>query len=84
MLDDKQLPKDVIIEAIEAAMVSAYRKAVNASTAQQVNATVDMDNGNVMIYAEKEVVEEIHDERTEVHAKPQLSASIQRLNWAIW
>ena len=36
VLDDKQLPKEVIIDALEAAMVSAYRKTVNASTAQEI------------------------------------------------
>ena len=41
VLDAKQLPPDVVVEAIEAAMVSAYRKAVNASSAQQVVAKID-------------------------------------------
>ena len=47
-------------------MVSAYRRAVNASTAQQVEAKVDPETGKVTIFAEKEVVEEVQDDRTEV------------------
>ncbi len=66
VLEDKQLPKDVILTAIESAMVSAYRRAVNASTAQQVEAKIDPDTGKVTIFAEKEVVEDIMDDRTEV------------------
>ena len=66
VLEDKQLPKEVILEALEAAMVSAYRRAVNASNAQLVEAKVDPETGKVAIYAEKEVVEEVQDERTEV------------------
>lgn len=66
VLDEKQLSKEIILEAIEAAMISAYRKAVNASNAQQVVAKVDPDSGKVLIYAEKEVVDSVHDERTEV------------------
>lgn len=66
VLDSKGLPAEVVIEAIEAAMVSAYRKAVNASSAQQVVATIDPEEGGVKIFAEKEVVEDIHDDRTEV------------------
>ena len=66
VLEDKQLPKEVILGAIESAMVSAYRRAVNASSAQHVEAKVDLDSGQMLIYAEKEVVEEIVDERTEV------------------
>ncbi len=66
VLDDKQLPKDIVLEAIEAAMISAYRKAVNASSAQHVSAKLDAETGGVTIFAEKEVVEDVQDERTEV------------------
>jgi len=66
VLEDKQLPKEIILAAIEAAMVSAYRRSVNASTAQLIEAKVDPETGQVNIYAEKEVVEDVQDERTEV------------------
>jgi len=66
VLEDKQLPREVIIEAIEAAMVSAYRKAVNASNAQQIIAEINPDDGKVRIFAEKEVVDDVQDDRTEV------------------
>lgn len=66
VLEEKQLPKEVILQALESAMVSAYRRAVNASSAQHVEAKVDPDTGQVVIYAEKEVVEDVQDERTEV------------------
>jgi N utilization substance protein A len=66
VLEEKQLPKEIILSAIESAMVSAYRRAVNASNAQQVEAKIDPDTGQVSISAEKEVVEDVQDERTEV------------------
>ncbi len=66
VLEDKQLPREIILGAIESAMVSAYRRAVNASSAQHVEARVDPDTGQVLVYAEEEVVEEVLDERTEV------------------
>jgi len=66
VLEDKQLPQEVILSAIESAMVSAYRKAVNASNAQLVEAKVDLETGQMLIYAEKEVVDDVLDERTEV------------------
>ena len=31
VLEEKQLPKEIILKALESAMVSAYRRAVNAS-----------------------------------------------------
>src|SRR5512139_3654942 len=66
VLEEKQLSKDIILGAIESAMASAYRKAVNASTAQQVEAKVDTETGKVTIFAEKEVVEEVQEANTEV------------------
>ena len=66
VLEEKQLSKEIILSAIESAMVSAYRRAVNASTAQQVEAKVDTETGRVTIFAEKEVVEDVQEEKTEV------------------
>lgn len=66
VLEEKQLPKEIIMAAIESAMVSAYRRSVNASNAQHVEAKIDPETGKVSISAEKEVVEEVQDERTEV------------------
>jgi len=66
VLEEKQLPKEIIIAAIESAMVSAYRRAVNASNAQEINAKIDPETGKVTIFAEKEVVEDVQDQRTEV------------------
>jgi N utilization substance protein A len=66
VLEEKQLPKEIILKALESAMVSAYRRAVNASNAQLVEANVDIETGKVTILAEKEVVEEVQDDRTEV------------------
>ncbi len=61
-----KLSQDVIVEALEAALISAYRRSVNASTAQLVTAKVDPESGGVMVFAEKEVVDDVQDERTEV------------------
>ncbi len=66
VLEEKQLSRDIILGAIESAMVSAYRRAVNASTAQHVEAKVDPDSGKFLIYAEKEVVEDVQEPKTEV------------------
>ena len=75
VLEEKQLPKDVILSAIESAMVSAYRRSVNASNAQQVEAKIDPETGQVTIFVEKEVVEDVQDDRTEV-----LLADARRVN----
>jgi len=66
VVEDRQLSREVILEALESAMVSAYRRAVNTSNAQLIEAKVDLDTGEVSIYAEKEVVEDVQNEQTEV------------------
>jgi len=66
VINDKNLPEEIIVEALQDAMVSAYRRAVNASSAQKVEAEIDLESGEVTVFVEKEVVEDIQDDRTEV------------------
>ncbi len=66
LLEERQLPRQAIVQAIEAAMVHAYRKAVSASGAQRVEARLDLERGQIKIFVEKEVVESVQDARTEV------------------
>ena len=66
VLEDKGLPRDIILEALESAMVSAYRRSVNASTEQHIEAKVDIETGKVTVFAQKEVVETVENQITEV------------------
>jgi len=66
VLEDKQLPREVILSALESAMIAAYRKSVGASAAQNVKVNIDLDSGNVQVFVEKEVAESVFDPRTEV------------------
>lgn len=66
VLEDKQLPKEVIITALESAMVSAYKKVVKAPPSQHVEAKVDPETGRVMVFAQKEVVDSVVSPDTEV------------------
>lgn len=66
MVEEKQLSREVVVKALESAMVSAYRKAVTASAAQHVEAVLNLEEGKFSIYAEKEVVDSVVDDRTEV------------------
>ena len=60
------LSQDTVMEALEAAMVSAYRRSVNASTAQEIEARIGSESGEVHIFAEKEIVEDVESPLTEV------------------
>ncbi len=66
VLEEKGLPRETIMSAIEAAMISAYRKSVGASTAQEVKVEIDLEKGSIKVFAEKEVTDDIFDSRTEV------------------
>ncbi len=64
--ESRKLSSDVVIEAIETALVSAFRRNVGVSNAQNIAAEIDSETGTATIFAEKEVVEAVQDERTEV------------------
>src|SRR4030042_4535169 len=66
VLEHYGLPREAVVQVVQAAMIHADRKAVNASTAQQVEANVDLTKGTIQILAEKEIVDAVADERTEV------------------
>ena len=62
----RKLPRDIIMDALKAALVSAYRRSSGASSGQNVEARLDEKTGEPSIWVEKEVVETITSEQTEV------------------
>ncbi len=64
--ESRGLPKDDVFEALKTALVSAYRRDTNVSNTQKVTVDIDPRTGEPTIYAEKEVVDSIIDNRTEV------------------
>ncbi|RSL33205.1 transcription termination/antitermination protein NusA [Salibacterium salarium] len=61
---DKGIEKEIIIEAIEAALISAYKR--NFNQAQNVRIDIDREDGSIRVFAQKEVVEEVFDPRLEI------------------
>jgi len=64
LCSERNLPKEVIIEAIEAALISAYKR--NFGAARNISVKIDPSSGKARVYAEKEVVEEVQDERSQI------------------
>jgi transcription termination/antitermination protein NusA len=62
----RSLPREVVLEALQTALVSAYRRDANASAAQRVEVNIDPNNGRARIFVEKEVVESVESANTEV------------------
>lgn len=61
---EKKIPREVLIDAIEAALITAYKK--NYDSARNVRVELNMDEGSFRVIARKEVVEEVFDDRDEV------------------
>lgn len=61
---EKKIPREVLIDAIEAALITAYKK--NYDSARNVRVELNMDEGTFKVVARKSVVEEVSDYRDEV------------------
>ena len=57
----KGISRDVLVEAIEAALVTAYKR--NFNQAQNVRVDLNLDKGTMKVYSRKDVVEEVEDDR---------------------
>src|SRR5215207_638059 len=63
----RSLPRDIVLEALSTALVSAYKRDAGVGSSQRVEASIDPNNGRARIFVEKEVVDEVQDNRTEVN-----------------
>ncbi|KXG76927.1 hypothetical protein AN618_14100 [Fervidicola ferrireducens] len=61
---EKGISKEILLEAIEAALVSAYKK--NYGTAQNVKINIDRATGEVKVFSQKTVKEEVKDPLLEI------------------
>ncbi|MHC5227284.1 transcription termination factor NusA [Enterococcus sp. LJL99] len=64
---EKGISKEIVIDALEAALVSAYKR--HYGQAQNVEIEFDNKKGNIHVYAVKEVTEEVMDSQLEVSLK---------------
>ena len=60
---ERQLSVEVVLEAVEVALVSAYKRNYGGNS---VTAKIDQDTGEIKIFVEKEVVEDIFDDKNEI------------------
>ena len=61
---ERGIGKDVLIAAIEAALISAYKR--NYGTSANVRAEVDPHTGDIQIFASKTVVETVENPHNEI------------------
>lgn len=61
---DKGIKKDILLEAIETALISAYKR--HFGTDQNARVEIDEDTGEIKVFAIKNVVDEVEDGETEI------------------
>ena len=61
---EKGIDKDVILDALEAALIAAYKR--NFQSAQNVCVELDRETGKIAVYAQKTVVEAVYDPQLEI------------------
>ncbi len=62
----RELPSEIVLDALQTALVSAFRKDTGASAAQAIEAEIDPATGHAKVFVEKEVVDEVFSDATEV------------------
>ncbi len=62
---ERNLPREIVLEAIEAALASAYRRD-SIAAGQNISVTLDPGDGSVSVYLVKTVVEEVEDPEIEI------------------
>jgi transcription termination/antitermination protein NusA len=61
---ERKLSREVVLEAVEAALISAYKR--NFGSATNIEATIEPNTGDARIFSVKEVVEAVQDQKTQV------------------
>ncbi len=60
---ERQLPVEIVLEAVEVALVSAYKRNYGGNS---ISAKIDQETGELSIFAEKEIVEDMLDPQNEI------------------
>ncbi len=61
---EKGIDKEIIFEAIENSLISACKK--NFGTSQNIKVDINRETGDVKVYAQKEIVEDVYDAFLEI------------------
>lgn len=61
---EKGIDKDILMEALEAALISAYKK--NFKSATNVRVDINEESGSMHVFARKDIVEEVEDNQQQL------------------
>ena len=63
---EKGIKKDYLMESIETALVTAYKREFEAPEESEVKITMDRETGEIHVYTDKTVVKKVSDDKTEI------------------
>ena len=66
LCSEKGVSKDVVLQAVEAALISAYKRNFVSPGTQKVAVRLDPQTGQAHVFVEKQVVADVKDRRTEM------------------
>ncbi len=66
---ERGISKEILLDAIEAAIVSAYKRNYGSSSSSGVRVELNERTGEIHVYARRVVVEELHDDTLEISLK---------------
>lgn len=63
---ERNLPREVVVEVLKGALATVFRRMTETASTQAVEVEIDLENGQVRIFTQKTVVEEVRDPRVEI------------------
>ena len=83
IVDQKGISEDLLFQTIEDALVAAYKKnyATLSSNSQNVKVSMNRETGEIHVYGQKIVVEEVVEEVNEISLEEAKEYSPKISNW---
>ena len=69
---ERQLPLDIVLEAVEVALISAYRRNFSGN---HITSQIEQISGEPLIFVEKAIVEEVLDDKNEISLQDALEVN---------
>lgn len=63
---ERNLPREIVLDVLKGALATVFRRMTDTSNAQAVDVEIDLESGQVRVFTQKTVVEEVRDPRAEI------------------
>lgn len=63
---ERNLPREIVLDVLKGALATVFRRMTDTSNAQAVDVEIDLESGQVRVFTQRTVVEEVRDPRAEI------------------